>query len=89
MIGIRFFGSGELNQRTFSDEQYYPRDGLVYVERWQRHLLQRFRNLQSQNVSGGTVIRVDFISFNVVLFNFFESIWPPTDPKTMRKKGGN
>ena len=28
-------------------ERYYPRDGLVYVERWQKHSLQDFRNFES------------------------------------------
>ena len=28
-------------------ERYCPRDGLVYVERWQMHLLREFRNLES------------------------------------------
>ena len=28
-------------------ERVYPRDGLVCVERWQGHLLQDFRNLES------------------------------------------
>ena len=76
---------GPLSARVRNDdaavgvcERYYPRDGLVFVDRWQRHVLHDFRNSEELvAVRGGHLFFRKSISWRCHFFfrkNFFVSV---------------